>query len=122
MTISEKYFLAANEYNAPYTLIQRMRDIKSAQTIENPATTPSIPTSKVGDYRVIIYNDDHHGMDEVILQLHKATQYALQKCAEIMLEAHMKGRAICYHGSREDCHRVAKVLREIRLQCEVDCD
>ena len=99
-----------------------MRDIKSAQTIENPATTPSIPTSKVGDYRVIIYNDDHHGMDEVILQLHKATQYALQKCAEITLEAHMRGRAICYHGSREDCHRVAKVLREIRLQCEVECD
>ena len=99
-----------------------MRDIESAQTIENPLTTPSIPTSEVGDYRVIIYNDDHHGMDEVVTQLHKATGYALPKCAEIMLEAHIRGRAICYHGSREDCHRVAKVLREIRLQCEVDCD
>lgn len=99
-----------------------MRDIQSAQTIENPVPAPTIPASMVGDYRVIIYNDDHHGMDEVILQLHKATLYEIQKCAEIMLEAHMKGRAICYHGSREECHRVTKVLREIRLQCEVDCD
>ena len=99
-----------------------MIQIKSAQTIENPAPITATPTSQVGDYRVIIYNDDYHGTDEVIMQIHKATFYALQKCAEIMLEAHMKGRAVCYHGSREDCHRVAKVLREIRLQCEVDCD
>lgn len=99
-----------------------MIQIKSAQITENPVHAPSTPTSQVGDYRVIIYNDDYHGTDEVVMQLHKATQYALQKCAEIMLEAHLKGRAICYHGSREDCHRVAKVLREIRLQCEVDCD
>jgi len=97
-------------------------DIHQSQTIEKPVPAPTIPTSGVGDYRVILYNDDHHGMDEVVLQIHKATQYALQKCAAIMLEAHLKGRAICYHGSREDCHRAAKVLREIRLQCEVDCD
>jgi len=86
------------------------------------APTLDFPTSNVGDYRVILYNDDYHGMDEVIIQIRKATHYSLQRCAEIMMEVHLKGRAICYHGPRQDCHRAARVLREIRLQCEVDCD
>lgn len=73
-------------------------------------------------FRVILYDDDHHAVDEVASQIHKATQYPPLQCWAIMLEAHHKGRAICYRGSREKCHRVAKVLREIRLQCEVDCD
>lgn len=80
-------------------------------------------TPSSGDgHRVILYNDDWHGEDEVALQLVKATGYDLPKCWVIMLEAHTKGRAICYRGEREDCQRVAKILREIRLQVEVDCD
>jgi len=73
-------------------------------------------------YRVIIYNDDHHGQDEVTTQLHKATGYTWEKCFAIMVEAHTRGRAVCYRGSREKCHNVTRILREIRLQCEVDCD
>ena len=73
-------------------------------------------------FRVILYNDEYHDQEEVSSQIHKATQYAMPKCWAIMMEAHAKGRAICYHGTREKCHSVARVLREIRLQCEVDCD
>lgn len=73
-------------------------------------------------FRVILYDDDHHDMEEVASQVHKATQYPPLQCWAIMLEAHLKGRAICYRGSRTKCQRVTKVLREIRLQCEVDCD
>jgi ATP-dependent Clp protease adapter protein ClpS len=75
-----------------------------------------------GGCRVILYNDDYHGQGEVAEQLHKATEYSLLRCWMIMLEAHTTGRAVCYHGTREKCHRVARILREIRLQCEVDCD
>jgi ATP-dependent Clp protease adapter protein ClpS len=87
---------------------------------EEVAQTP--PGEGGSGYRVILYDDDYHGMDEVAAQIHKATQYPPMKCWEIMLEAHRKGRTICYKGSREKCHRVTRVLREIRLQCEVDCD
>ncbi|MBV9867800.1 MAG: ATP-dependent Clp protease adaptor ClpS [Abitibacteriaceae bacterium] len=78
--------------------------------------------TNLSGYRVILYNDDWHSMDEVIFQLQKATGCNIEKAMSIMLEAHTKGRAPCYHGSREDCQRVARVLREIRLQVEVDCD
>jgi len=80
------------------------------------------PGAGKAGFRVILYNDEHHGQDEVVDQIHKATQYAMPKCWAIMMEAHAKGRAICFHGARDKCHNVAKVLREIRLQCEVDCD
>jgi ATP-dependent Clp protease adapter protein ClpS len=79
-------------------------------------------TSSGEGYRVILYNDDFHSMDEVILQLQKATGCTVERAVEIMMEAHTKGRAICHRGGRSDCQRVAKILREIRLQCEVDCD
>mgnify|MGYP001555983230 CR=1 FL=1 len=72
--------------------------------------------------RVIVYNDDWHTFDEVIHQLIKATA-----CDEATAEGHAytvhtQGRAQVFDGSREDCERVAGVLREIRLQVEVDWD
>lgn len=85
-------------------------------------TTSSGDNSPQDGYRVILYDDDHHGMEEVAAQIHRATDYPPLQCWAIMLEAHNKGRAVCYRGSREKCQNVTKVLREIRLQCEVDCD
>lgn len=73
-------------------------------------------------YRVILYDDDYHDIEDVVNQIMKATQCSFERAAEITLEAHNKGRAICYYGERAKCRRVADVLREIRLQCEVDCD
>ncbi len=73
-------------------------------------------------YRVLLYNDDHTPVDAVVKQIIKATQYSRLKATRITLEAHRKGRAICYRGARGKCQQVALVLREIRLQCEVDCD
>ncbi len=73
-------------------------------------------------FRVILYDDDHHDIVDVVNQVMKATACSFERAAEITLEAHHKGRAICYRGDRTKCQRVAVVLREIRLQCEVDCD
>lgn len=87
-------------------------------------TIPEIAgPQKSGDgFRVILYNDDHTPIDVVVKQLIKATKCTLLKATKITLEAHHKGRAVCFRGAREKCHEVAGVLREIRLQCEVDCD
>jgi ATP-dependent Clp protease adapter protein ClpS len=71
-------------------------------------------------YIVILYNDDCHGMGEVILQAQKATGYDLERCIAITLEAHHLGRAIAYTGSEAKCECVARILRHIRLQVETD--
>ncbi len=71
-------------------------------------------------YIVILYNDDHHDMEEVACQLQKATGYPIERCIRVMLEAHERGRAIAYTASGEECERVARILRQIRLQVETD--
>lgn len=73
-----------------------------------------------GPWIVILYDDDHHSFDEVILQVQKATGYSLEKAFIITFTAHTEGRAIAYEGSETDCERVAGVLRQIRLQVETD--
>jgi ATP-dependent Clp protease adapter protein ClpS len=73
-----------------------------------------------GPHVVILYNCDCHTMDQVVEQLLKATDYPLQRCIEIMHEAHLRGRAIAYTGSAEACDRAARILRQIRLQVETD--
>jgi len=98
----------------------------SSETITAPGETGLIEPTDIdhtgSDFRVILYNDAWHSMEEVVLQIVKATGYSEPKAAAIMMEAHRKGRAICYQGAHDECHRVCRVLREIRLQCEVDSD
>ena len=73
-----------------------------------------------GPWVVILYNDDYHGFDEVILQVQKATGCSLEEAVRITAEAHDTGRAIAFTGTQEECERVAGVLRQIRLQVETD--
>jgi ATP-dependent Clp protease adaptor protein ClpS len=96
----------------------------ATETESDVLVVPEIdgPGNSGDGYRVILYNDDHTPVDAVIEQVIKATQCSRQKSIQITIEAHEKGRAICYRGSRGKCQEVTKILREIRLQCEVDCD
>ncbi|MBC7529786.1 MAG: ATP-dependent Clp protease adaptor ClpS [Chthonomonadaceae bacterium] len=85
-----------------------------------PSLDDERETEFADTYVVILYNDDYHDVDEVALQIQKATGYNKLKAVEIMLEAHLRGRAICYTGSEAECEKVAGVLRQIRLQVETD--
>jgi hypothetical protein len=72
--------------------------------------------------RVILYNDDWHSFDEVILQLVKATGCSPAEGERHAWIVHTEGRSNVFQGPRGDCERVAGVLREIRLQVELDWD
>ena len=103
--------------------------------IQMPDTTkiPSIPTitplrdpfaddvTQTGyGYIVVLYNDDYHHFDDVILQLQRATGCSLIAAEQITEEAHHKGRAIAYRGTQDDCETAAAILRMIGLQVETD--
>ena len=86
---------------------------------------PEIGDPGAGDgsgYRVILYDDDWHHPKDVHDQLIKATGCSSPKAVKIIHEVEAKGRGVCFKGDRQKCHNVARILREIRLQCEVDCD
>ncbi len=71
-------------------------------------------------WNVVLYNDDVHDFDEVVLQVQKATGKALEQAYQITLEAHSRGKAVAFTGALVECQKVAAILRRIRLQVEVD--
>lgn len=91
--------------------------------------TPTLPvieeiseskTRPQRNWRVILYNDNVHTRDDVTLWLQKATGCSLECATMVMMTAHTTGRAVCYEGSNDDCHKVARCLRGNGLQVEVD--
>jgi ATP-dependent Clp protease adaptor protein ClpS len=89
-------------------------------TIVQPAAGLESSTAKPA--RVILYNDDWHSFDDVIHQLVKAGACDAAEAEVHAWRVHTEGRSLVFHGARADCERVAQVLREIRLQVEVDWD
>ncbi|MFG0315753.1 MAG: ATP-dependent Clp protease adaptor ClpS [Planctomycetota bacterium JB042] len=83
-------------------------------TLEETETTTARP------WVVVLYNDDVHAIDEVVLQVQKATGKSEDEAYRITLEAHNTGKSVAYDGALEECQRVAGVLRRIRLLVEVD--
>ena len=58
----------------------------------------------------------------MINQLVKATACTVEEAERHAWTVHTQGRARVFEGARGECERVAQVLREIRLQVEVDWD
>ena len=82
-------------------------DVEQKEELENP-------------WQVVLFNDEDHSIDEVILQIQKATGYSLERAVEITMRVHNKGKAVVYIGSKEDCEKVAGVLNQIKLIVQVE--
>ena len=93
----------------------------SQALIEAPDTTLEEEQEKERSlpWNVLLYNDNVHTVNEVVFQVQKATGVALNVAFEITMEAHTKGRSVCYSGSHETCQKVAVILLEIKLFIEV---
>jgi ATP-dependent Clp protease adaptor protein ClpS len=93
---------------------------------ERPGTleTPSVdvhPDTELGNpWQVVLFNDEVHTFDEVILQVQKATGYSLERAGEITWRVHHNGKAVVYIGDLPECEKVEAVLAQIRLITKVE--
>ena len=71
-------------------------------------------------YNVILFNDDHHDMVEVSVQIMKAINCDANKAMALMNEAHTTGRAVVFTGGLERCELVSSILEEIRLGTRIE--
>ena len=71
-------------------------------------------------YRVLLYNDELHTQEEVVIQLRRALSCPLEQAIEIMLRAHTNGKAVVTITTRDQAQHIAKILREIALVVRVD--
>ncbi|GJQ63543.1 MAG: Clp protease adaptor protein ClpS [Melioribacteraceae bacterium] len=69
--------------------------------------------------RVILYNDDWHTFDEVIVQLIKATGCTFEQARGFAFEVHVKGKAYVFNGTMAECLRVSSILEEIGLHTQI---
>jgi len=70
-------------------------------------------------FQVILYNDNWHTFDEVIDQLVKAVRCSYEKARDFAFEVHVKGKALVFNGSLQDCLKVTSVLEEIALNTQI---
>ena len=66
-----------------------------------PEIESETQTRRQPPYAVILHNDDLNGMDFVVMVLRKVFGYTVEKCVELMLEAHEKGRCAVWIGALE---------------------
>ena len=80
---------------------------------EDIVTTIDIPL------KVVLFNDNFHTFDEVIVQICKATGTSQQTAEAHAWEVHTKGKSIVYDGDMGECLRVSSVLEEIALHTQI---
>ena len=66
-----------------------------------PAEDTATRTRRQPPYAVILHNDDFNGMDFVVNVLRKVFGYTAERCIEMMMEAHEKGRCVVWVGTME---------------------
>ena len=71
-------------------------------------------------WRVIVYNDDIHTFDEVIVQVVKATGCPTEQAERHAYTIHTQGKDCVFQGDFFECFRVQGVLREIQLVTEIE--
>lgn len=95
------------------------RQMKNAP-LETAGTETDQETELGNPWQVVLFNDDVHSFDEVILQIQKATGYPPQKAAELTLRVHENGKASIYFGVRDACEKVDGILSAIKLLTRVE--
>ncbi len=88
-----------------------------SQTVLQPEVLN--PDTQDGGWMVVIYNNEHTMMDEVIEVLMRATGCDMQEAYIEMWEAHTFGKASVHFSNRADCEEAALVIQSIGIQTEV---
>lgn len=84
------------------------------------STETSDETAIDTPWRVILFDDDIHTFEDVILQLMKATGCSEQRAEQHAWTVHTRGKDLVYEGEFFECFRVQGVLREIQLVTEIE--
>ena len=85
-----------------------------------PSVLPEIDiesrTRRQPPYAVLIHNDDFNSMEYVVTVLQKVFAYPLEKCFQLMKEAHDKNIAVVWVGALE----VAELKADQIISCGPD--
>ncbi len=75
--------------------------------------------NSIYSHHVILFNDEVNSFDHVEDCLMRICFKTKHESKKIALEAHEKGKAVCYKGSLEECETVGEKLSSQKLTVEV---
>jgi len=90
------------------------------QTIARPDLLDGVDNDLSNEFGVIVFDNDHNTVPEVIAILMKATGCPLPEAEMETWEIHHQGRSLVHHGDRAECERVANVIETIGIKVSVD--
>jgi ATP-dependent Clp protease adapter protein ClpS len=109
-SLSKRTLVLVGEASTPSTLPE-------AEVAPDDLKAPSEPGE---GWRVVLFNDEDHFREEVIVQVMVATNCNEQVAAAIVDRAHHSGQATVTITDKDEADRVAQVLRKIDLRVAVE--
>jgi ATP-dependent Clp protease adaptor protein ClpS len=88
------------------------------ETITEKST--EIKNRIIPPYKILLHNDDVNDMAHVIRSLMQVFKFDTEKSFEIMLEAHVKGLALCKTESKELCEFHREQLQSLSLTSTIE--
>lgn len=76
--------------------------------------------STLGDYIVIVFDNETNTWLEVIEILQKATGCSAEEAWMETWEVHHTGRSVVHHGDRAECERAAGIIATIGIRVAVE--
>jgi len=90
------------------------------QILPEPEIIEDEDIGKVIESRVILFNDEWHTFEEVIVQIIKAIHCSFEVARDKTFEVHVKGKSIIFSGALDMCLKVSSVLEEIALHTQIE--
>lgn len=72
-----------------------------------------------GEYIVIVFDNDHNTVEDVIAVLQRATGCSVDEAKIETWEIHNLGKSVVHHSSQTECERAAAIIRSIGIVVEV---
>jgi ATP-dependent Clp protease adaptor protein ClpS len=79
-----------------------------------------IRSSNDNEYKLILWNDHVNDMISVLVALFEVCKLSNEKCMEIMLEAHEKGKAVVKTGSFDELNVMKTGLNDRNLEATIE--
>jgi len=90
------------------------------QILPEPEIIEDEDIGKGIESRVILFNDEWHTFEEVIVQIIKAIHCSFEVARDKTFEVHVKARSIIFSGTLDMCPKVSSLLEEIALHTQIE--
>lgn len=79
-----------------------------------------IKSSNDNEYKLVLWNDHVNDMLSVLVALFEVCKLPNEKCMEVMMEAHTKGKAVIKTGSFDELNIMKTGLNDRNLEATIE--